>query len=164
MVWIFQIFFSSGIGPLSWAYPVEIMNTSIRAKGFAVTTMACWLSNFMIGQVTPRALAAVGWHYYLLFAICGVTNALTMWALFPETKGRTLEEMDAYFEQTHWFVPISKDVPMVAAKTREDELRRGIVHSGTDTSDVIDSRMEPSGHVLDDRVSADGKGMGSDKA
>jgi len=32
-----------------------------------------------------------------LSAICGFTNAITIWALFPETKGRKLEEMDAYF-------------------------------------------------------------------
>lgn len=73
------------------------MNTAIRAKGTALTSMACWIANFMIGQVSPEAFARVGWRYYLLFVICGFTNALTMWAFFPETKGRTLEEMDYYF-------------------------------------------------------------------
>lgn len=32
-------------------------------------------------------------------------NAFTMWALFPETKGRTLEEMDDYFVSTNWLCP-----------------------------------------------------------
>lgn len=73
------------------------MNTAIRAKGTALTSMACWIANFMIGQVSPEAFARVGWRYYFLFVICGFTNALTMWAFFPETKGRTLEEMDHYF-------------------------------------------------------------------
>lgn len=67
------------------------MNTSIRAKGTALTSMACWIANFMIGQVSPLAFERIGWKYFLVFVICGFTNAATIWALFPETKGRTLE-------------------------------------------------------------------------
>ncbi len=100
MIWIFNFFFSAGIGPLSWAVPVEILNTSVRAKGTALTSMSCWVANFMIGQITPKALASVGWKYYILFAVGGFTNALTFWLILPETKGRTLEEMDQFFEQT----------------------------------------------------------------
>jgi hypothetical protein len=54
--WLWNMIFSACIGPISWAYPVEIMNTAIRAKGTALTSMACWISNFMIGQVSPDAL------------------------------------------------------------------------------------------------------------
>lgn len=53
-----------------------------------------------------------------------------MCLLFPETKGRTLEEMNAYFEQTHWIVPLAKDVPYVSTKQREEELRQGYLPSG----------------------------------
>ena len=42
-------------------------------------------------------MASVGWKFYILFALCGFTNALTIWLILPETKGRTLEEMDALF-------------------------------------------------------------------
>lgn len=42
----------------------------------------------LTGQVTPKAFAAIGWRYYLVFCILSITNALTIWALFPETKGR----------------------------------------------------------------------------
>lgn len=47
-----------------------------------------------------------------------------MWALFPETKGRTLEEMDEYFRTTHWFVPLAK-VEDVQAGEREAQLVEG---------------------------------------
>jgi hypothetical protein len=39
-IYIFNFAFSSCIGPLTWVYPVEIMNTAIRAKATALTTMA----------------------------------------------------------------------------------------------------------------------------
>lgn len=48
MTWIYNFAFSYGIGPLSWAYPVEIMNTATRAKGTALTSMSCWIANFFI--------------------------------------------------------------------------------------------------------------------
>lgn len=132
LTWIWNIFFS-WIGSLSWAYPVEIMNSAIRAKAVALTSMACWIANFMIvsrlemanadaqGQVSPIAFAKCGWKYYILFVVCGFTNAFTMWALFPETKGRTLEEMDDYFASTNWFVPLAK-TKHLDSRAREREL------------------------------------------
>lgn len=40
--------------------PVEIMNTAIRAKATAMVNMAAWISNFMIGQVSPKAFVNIG--------------------------------------------------------------------------------------------------------
>ncbi|MCO5590307.1 hypothetical protein L7F22_044276 [Adiantum nelumboides] len=130
MTWLFQWFFSFGIGPLSWTYPVEIFSTGMRARGTAVTTMASYLSNFMIGQVSPIALKNVGWRYYLVFAICGFTNALTIFLFFPETKGRTLEEMDLYMEEMPWIVVGKSKALAISTKEREAQLQVGIVHDG----------------------------------
>ncbi|KZV61327.1 general substrate transporter [Peniophora sp. CONT] len=126
MTWIFNFFFSAAIGPLTWAYPVEIFTSSTRAKATAITSSAAWISNFMIAQVSPPAFANIGWKYYLVFAICGFTNALTIWAFFPETKGRTLEEMDEFFsfEKMPLFVPLAK-VGEIDRFARERELAHG---------------------------------------
>ncbi|KAG6807915.1 hypothetical protein H0H93_000842, partial [Arthromyces matolae] len=43
--WVFNFFFSSCIGPLSWAYPAEIFSTRTRAKSTAITSSSSWLSN-----------------------------------------------------------------------------------------------------------------------
>jgi len=40
-----------------------------------------------------------------VFAICGHTNALVIWAFYPETTGRRLEEMDDLFKNAPIFVP-----------------------------------------------------------
>ncbi|KNZ80282.1 High-affinity glucose transporter, partial [Termitomyces sp. J132] len=103
--WVFNFFFSACIGPLSWAYPAEIFSTRTRAKSTAITSSSSWISNFFIAQVTPIAFKHIGWKYYLVFAICGHSNALFIWAFFPETTGRRLEEMDALFENAPIFVP-----------------------------------------------------------
>lgn len=45
MTWLFNLVFSSGIGPLSWAIPVEMFNNATRAKATAITSSAAWISN-----------------------------------------------------------------------------------------------------------------------
>ncbi|KAK7684535.1 hypothetical protein QCA50_012482 [Cerrena zonata] len=47
MTWLFNLVFSSGIGPLSWAIPVEMFNSATRAKATAITSSAAWISNCM---------------------------------------------------------------------------------------------------------------------
>ncbi|OCF45339.1 glucose transporter [Kwoniella heveanensis CBS 569] len=139
VLYVYNLAFSACIGPLSWIYPVEMFNTAVRAKATSLTTMAAWIANFMIGQVSPKAFDDIHWKYYLVFTICGFTNALTFWALFPETKGRTLEEMDSYFRETHWFVPLSKQ-RNISSREREVQLAQGqtdvVVHHPTASEDA----------------------------
>ncbi|CAO1626765.1 unnamed protein product [Sympodiomycopsis kandeliae] len=144
MTWIYNFCFSSGIGPLSWAVPVEIFNTDLRAKGTALTSMSCWIANFMIGQITPKALASIGWRFYILFSICCFTNALTFYLILPETKGRTLEEMDQYFEETPWIVIFSQ-TKSVGHAERERQLAAGLALPGTKEIEVIPGDAEHSG-------------------
>ncbi|KAF8057404.1 general substrate transporter [Lyophyllum atratum] len=129
VTWVFNFFFSACIGPLSWAYPAEIFSTRTRAKSTAITSSSSWISNFFIAQVTPKAFAAIGWKYYLVFAICGHTNALFIWAFYPETTGRRLEEMDALFEESPIFVPGSSFAKVEDHRAAERELRQGTHHT-----------------------------------
>ncbi|KAF8873879.1 general substrate transporter [Infundibulicybe gibba] len=128
--WVFNFFFSACIGPLSWAYPAEIFSTRTRAKSTAVTSSSSWISNFFIAQVTPLAFGAIGWKFYLVFAICGHTNALFIWAFYPETTGRRLEEMDALFENAPIFVPGTPYVKVGDHRAAERELRLGVFVPG----------------------------------
>ncbi|OCH86847.1 general substrate transporter [Obba rivulosa] len=127
MTWLFNFVFSACCGPLSWAIPVEMFNSATRAKATAITSAAAWISNFMIAQVSPVAFQNIGWRFYLVFAVCGCSNALFFWAFLPETKGIPLEELDDYFDHVPLFVPGSK-VQLGDANEREEELR----HAGVD--------------------------------
>jgi hypothetical protein len=65
----------------------------------------------MIGQVTPIAVTARGWKYYIVFIVCNLTNAIFFWAFQPESKGLNLEDMDELFREHPTFVPGSKWTP-----------------------------------------------------
>ncbi|KAG6853497.1 hypothetical protein C0991_003771 [Blastosporella zonata] len=138
--WVFNFFFSACIGPLSWAYPAEIFSTRTRAKSTAITSSSSWISNFFIAQVTPIAFKAINWKYYLVFAICGHTNALVIWAFYPETTGRRLEEMDALFENSPIFVGGTTYAQVGDRTAAERELREGtFAPGGLSEQDVRDT-------------------------
>lgn len=48
--------------------------------------------------VNPIALEAIGWKYYVVFAVILVFVVLTVYFFYPETKGHTLEEMAVVFD------------------------------------------------------------------
>ena len=54
------------------------------------------LNNVIIAQVTPYAFADLKYKYFILFAATNCSNAVISYLLFPETKGKTLEEIGEY--------------------------------------------------------------------
>lgn len=125
MTWFFSFVFFVTSGPLSWALPVEFFNTALRSKGVAVGAMTSFAFNTMIGQVTPIAVASIGWRYYLVFVITNVTNAIFFWAFLPETKGINLEDTDELFYTSPLFVPGSKWEPTSHVDVDADKISRG---------------------------------------
>ncbi|KAJ3991217.1 general substrate transporter [Lentinula boryana] len=139
LTWVFNFFFSACIGPLSWAYPAEIYDaraeyslssTRTRAKATAVTSSASWISNFFIAQVTPVAFSHIGWNesctqFFTYGRSCPSCSALFVWAFYPETTGRRLEEMDALFHDAPLFVANTPYANKQDRHLAEKELREG---------------------------------------
>ncbi|KAK5116104.1 hypothetical protein LTR85_009386 [Meristemomyces frigidus] len=105
MTWVYNFSFSCSNGPLSWIVPAEVFDTRTRSKGVSIGVMVSFAFNTMIGQVTPIAMEAIGWKFYLVFVVCNFTNAIFFWAFQPETAKRPLEEMNYLFTNAPLFVP-----------------------------------------------------------
>jgi hypothetical protein len=103
--WCYQVSFSFTCGSLSWIIPAEVFDTKTRSKGISIGVMVSFAFNTMIGQITSPAITNIGWKYFLVFVVCNFTNAIFFWAFMPETKQLPLEEMNALFSETSWFVP-----------------------------------------------------------
>lgn len=80
ITWIYNFSFSATNGPLSWIVPAEIFDTRTRSKGVSIATMVSFAFNTMIGQVTPIALARIGWKYYYVFVRHQSTALMTEFA------------------------------------------------------------------------------------
>jgi hypothetical protein len=123
--WCYQVSFSFTCGSLSWIIPAEVFDTKTRSKGVSIGVMVSFAFNTMIGQATSPAITQVGWRYFLTFVVCNFTNALFFWAFMPETKKRPLEEMNALFANTSWFVPTANTRALgTDLEARVEDLRR----------------------------------------
>ncbi|KAJ0106939.1 general substrate transporter [Diaporthe amygdali] len=100
MAFCFIMVYGVSYSPLGWSLPAEVFPNSMRAKGVALATCVNWLSNFIIGIAVPPMLENIQFGTYVFFAcFCGLAG---IWAvlLVPETKGKTLEEIDVLFGDT----------------------------------------------------------------
>ncbi|GFF24244.1 probable glucose transporter rco-3 [Aspergillus udagawae] len=96
-VWIFIINFAYAWGPVAWIVVSEVFPLSMRAKGVSIGGSSNWLNNFAVGLSTSPFIAASDYGTFIFFGVVTTIGVLYVWFLVPETKGRTLEEMDELF-------------------------------------------------------------------
>lgn len=96
-IFIFGAVFSFGITPLQALYPVEVLSFEMRAKGMAFSSLAVNAGGLLNQFAWPVSLAKIGWHTYLVFIIWDACQFFIFYFFLPETKGRTLEELDEIF-------------------------------------------------------------------
>ncbi|KAK7709228.1 hypothetical protein SLS57_008763 [Botryosphaeria dothidea] len=95
----YMLIFGMTWGPVPWAMPSEIFPSSIRTKGVAWSTCSNWLFNFIIGLITPPLIQNTdGFGAYTFFAVWCLASLIWAYFLVPETKGRSLEDMDQVFK------------------------------------------------------------------
>jgi MFS transporter, SP family, xylose:H+ symportor len=102
---VYMAGFSFSWGPIVWVLLAEIFPNSIRGKAMSIAVAVMWVSNYLVSWTFPMldkssALTAVFHHgfAYWLYGIMAVFAALYMWKAVPETKGKTLEEMEALWK------------------------------------------------------------------
>ena len=79
----------------SYVYAGELFPTSIRAQGAGFSISALFCMSLIYTMCAPVAFNTIGWRYYIIFIVMPLIGALTMYLIFPETKGLSLEEVGA---------------------------------------------------------------------
>ena len=110
--YFFVCSFAITMGPVSWTYPAEIFPMRVRAKAVSVSTAANWLFNFALAYAVPPGLSNIAWKTYFIFGTFNFAAFVHIFFMFPETAGRTLEEIEEVFAQGHTFTAwnIKRDV------------------------------------------------------
>jgi sugar porter (SP) family MFS transporter len=110
--YLFVCSFAVTMGPVSWTYPSEIFSTKVRGKAVSLSTASNWAFNTALAFAVPPGLNSIAWKTYFIFGTFNFAAFLHIFFMFPETVGRSLEEVEEIFQQGHTFTAwkIGKDV------------------------------------------------------
>ncbi len=93
---IYIMFFAFSTGAVIWVLIAEVFPNKVRGKGQSLGSFTHWffaaLITFLFPVVVKKFQLGVG-HTFLFFSLMMVAQAIVVWKYFPETKGRTLEEL-----------------------------------------------------------------------
>ncbi|PKY05769.1 general substrate transporter [Aspergillus campestris IBT 28561] len=138
--------------PLPWLYPAEISPIKTRAKANAISTCTNWTFNFLIVMVTPIMIRDISWGTYLFFGAINASFVPFIYFLYPETAGRSLEEIDLIFAKGYLekmsYVRAAKELPQLSDEDIERvALEFGFGGSGSETTAKAggDSSTESNG-------------------
>ncbi len=91
----FIAFFAFSQGAVIWVFLAEIFPNKVRAKGQALGSFTHWIMNALIGLVFPVVLSALGGGtVFMFFAVMMIPFFFFVWKMMPETKGKSLEELE----------------------------------------------------------------------
>ncbi|KAK0242845.1 general substrate transporter [Armillaria nabsnona] len=153
LLFVFNSFFALGWLGMTWLYPAEIVGLRMRGPANALSTASNWIFNFLVVMIVGPSFQNINWGTYIVFASLNAMIVPIVYLFFPETAGRSLEDMDVIFAIAYnenvspVAVSLRKDIP--AAGTREADIILGFSSAVSSREDVRELREHhaPEGKV-----------------
>ncbi|CAG8294589.1 unnamed protein product [Penicillium salamii] len=99
-VFLFNFFIPIGFLGANFLYCTEVAPIRLRVAMSSISTANHWLWNFVVTMITPVAIKTIGFKYYIVYTCIGAFVPITVYFLYPETMGRSLEEIDLIFRES----------------------------------------------------------------
>lgn len=100
--------FALSVGPVTWVILSEIFPTKVRGRALAIATVCLWAANYVVSQSFPMmersAWLVATFHNAFPFWLYGLLCAAAMlfvWRFVPETKRKSLEEIERMWQPTN---------------------------------------------------------------
>ncbi len=94
--------FAMAMGPMPWIIISEIFPARIRGRAASVGIFTLWIAIFLVAQTFPMLKQSVGLTVtYFIYSGCSLISFLFVVLVLPETKGKTLEQIEAYWHDRH---------------------------------------------------------------
>lgn len=88
--------FAISLGPVVWVLLSEIFPNRIRGRATAIASMSLWAADYIVSQSFPPMLNTAGPAMtFWIFGALSLVTFLFTWRVVPETKGKSLEEIEA---------------------------------------------------------------------
>ncbi|KAK9464769.1 general substrate transporter [Lipomyces arxii] len=147
-------------GPGIWIYVSEIFPLKQRATANGFCAAVNWTFNFLLAFCVPPGFKNIQWRVYIIFAIFCVLMTVHVFFMFPETKGKTLEEIDLIWEE-HLPPWRSNQIDLSEAAVHRDRRSRPEKDRATQQQDDEISAFRALGDVSSSQSSSTGVRSGS---
>jgi sugar porter (SP) family MFS transporter len=98
LILTYLAFFSACIGPVFWTLVPEIFPNDVRGMAMTVPVLTQWVANAMVVLLFPHAFDVIGKASTFGFlAVMALLQGIFTWRYVPETKNKTLEEIEGYW-------------------------------------------------------------------
>ena len=91
---IYTASFMMSWGPICWVLISELFPNKIRGKAIALAVAAQWAANYFISATYPAMMELSSGGTYWFYGVMSIISFFFVWKMVPETKGKTLEEME----------------------------------------------------------------------
>ncbi|KAK9371777.1 general substrate transporter [Lipomyces chichibuensis] len=138
--------FNLSWAPIPWMYSVEVVPLRIRAKTVSVALTCRWTINFAVAFAILPLFHATTWGVFVMFGLFNLAISILFFFLAPETKQRTLEEIDEIFEHGQPLaMSFSPRRRQIGAKWWHWLLKGGVLcddhrHARQEDVDIVDER------------------------
>ncbi|MCG8581885.1 MAG: D-xylose transporter XylE [Bacteroidales bacterium] len=95
---VYTASFMMSWGPICWVLIGEIFPNKIRGKAIAIAVATQWAANYFISSTYPAMMEFSGGMTYMFYGVMSILSAIFVWKMIPETKGKSLEEMEEVIE------------------------------------------------------------------
>lgn len=96
---IYTASFMMSWGPICWVLISEIFPNKIRGRAVAIAVAAQWTANYLISSTYPAMMELSSGGTYWFYGIMSVLSFIFVWKMVPESKGKTLEEMEKLWKK-----------------------------------------------------------------
>lgn len=94
-------FMQGSIAPVTWLMLSEIFPLKIRGVGMGASVFFCWMTNFLVSLIFPVLLGHLGLSStFIIFVVLNIIAIIFVKKYLPETKDKSLEEIEAHFKGT----------------------------------------------------------------
>lgn len=90
--------YAISLAPVTWLLISEIFPSKIRGRAMSICTVVLWLSDFTLSYTFPILTQNIGEGWtFMLYVVVTALSALFVWKMVPETQGKSLEEIEGYW-------------------------------------------------------------------
>ena len=117
---LYVVCFGLSVGPVTWVILSEFYPTAVRGRALGLATFFLWMADYAVTQTFPMMDAKGSWFVqrfnhafpFYVYAVFCLALILVLWWLVPETKGRSLEDIEQSWTARKGLTPTIRNSPL----------------------------------------------------